>query len=259
MATKAIGSTGPHETWQSGRIGEDADGRTIRHVLTGPYASLEAMTPRKGAKWTDGRTVQSATLEPLRGGMGRLEVTVRIRRRRGSSSGGEGGGPVDLDETLEIEMAQQELDVRTLLGGEESYVCSLAAWEQSEPGLKQQFKFVNANGGEEALGGLAKSVAMLILSGIESVLRFHPVVTRTTYHESEPALKPVGGLGEVGGEPAGSPAGYEYLKTGDHWTESRDGSWTRVEQWTGARNWNGSLYRNGTGKPIDIALLEDEP
>ena len=260
MATRTIGRTGPHETWQSGRIGEDADGRTIRHVLTGPFGALEAMTPRKGAKWTDGRTVQSATLEPLRGGMGRLEVTVRIRRRGGSSSGGDENGGGEPASVVEFDMAQTEEDVRTLLSGHPDAARQLAAWEDAPPEEKAALRYLDAaDGAYHELDWPADTVAKLILAGHESVLRFHPVATRTTEYEEEPASKPVEGIGEVGGAPAGAPSGYEYLKTGDRWTQRRDGSWERAEHWTGAKRWNGTLYRGGTGQPVDNALREGMP
>lgn len=255
MATKAIGNTGSHETWQSGRMSESADGRTMRHVVTGPYSALEAEMPRSGKKW-QGRTVVSATLEPLRGGMGRLEVTVRLRKRRGGSSSGGGDGDAGAASVVEIDMAQTEEDVRTLLAGHPDAARQLASWEESEPAEKAALRYLDAADGEyHDLDWPADTVAKLIIAGHESVLRFHPVVTRTTYLDEEPD-DDVDGLGEVGGEPPGSPKGYEYLKTGDHRTEARDGSWTRTEQWTGARTWNGTLYKGGTGEPKDISLQE---
>lgn len=252
MAAILKGNTSVQKHWESGRRSNAAD-RTLEIVETGPYDALAAKLPRKGQRY-EGRKVESATLEPLRAGRGRLTVVCRLNKRRGQGDDDDGSLS---DTVLEIEMAQESVDVRTLLKGQESYVCSLAAWEDAPARLKQDFKFENANGGEETLAGQALSVARLILSGIESVLRYHPVVSLTTYYDEEPKSKPVKGLGQVGGQPKDSPSGYEYLKTGDHWAEGRDGSWTRVEQWTGAKQWNGSLYRGGTGSPIDMSLLED--
>ena len=251
MATMVKGDSSAHETWESGAL-SNGEIRTMEIVETGPYAELKSRLPRKNGTYK-GYRVANAALRPLRGGRGRMSVTCRLSRKGGDEAGG--GGL--LDSVVEIEMAQDELDVRTLLGGTESYVSSLAAWEDAPARLKKDFKYENANGGEEELAGQARSVAALILSGIQSYIRHHPVVIKTTFYDEEPDSKPVDGLDRVGGEPPGSPAGYEYLKSGDHWVQSRDGSWQRVEQWTGAKKWNGSLYRGGSGAPLDMSLLED--
>ena len=256
MATKRIGDTSAHETWESGARSHPGGAwprRTAETVMTGEWASLLAQFPKGGggkpAKFR-GRVVVSAQLRPLRGGMGRLSVTTVLGKAEDAPE------EEALREVVEIEMAQTERDVRTLLGGDGEAAKALAAWDDAPAALRAELKYEDADGAEKALEGRALSVARLILAGIESVLRFHPVVTRTTWFDEEPETE-VEGLGEVGSEPQGAPAGYEYLKTGDHWTQQRDSTWTRVEQWTGAKTWNGSLYRNGTGEPKDISLLED--
>lgn len=262
MATKIVGNNSAHETWESGHRSLTSDALTLEYVLTGPYAALQAMMPAHGGKFR-GSPVKSATLAPKKGGMGRLSVTVGLWSAGSSGGGDDGGGAAEpgvLNSVLEIEMAQAEIDVRQLIAGNDAAMRALAAWDRAPAALRAALKYEDPDtGAPAALSGPAKSVAQLILSGIESALRFHPVVTRTSYYGSDPGTKTVSGLGRVGGQPSGSPAGYEYLKTGDHWSQSRDASWMRVEQWTGAKSWNGSLYRGGSGRPIDISLLGAAP
>ena len=219
--------------------------------MTGDFAALRALFPQGGTKPArfQNREVVSAQLRPLRGGMGRLSVTTVLGRAEDAPEA------EALRQVVEIEMAQTERDVRTLLADDQEAAKALAAWDDAPAAMRAQLMYEDASGAEKALEGRALSVARLILAGIESVLRFHPVVTRTTWFDEEPKIK-VEGLGEVGSEPEEAPDGYEYLKTGDHWTQQRDAAWTRVEQWTGARTWNGSLYKGGTGEPKDISLQE---
>lgn len=256
METRKIGNTAPRETPDSRRR-EVAEKKSCTFRYAGEYEALLARLPaKKGAKWEGGWKVVSATLERGRGGMGVLTVACS----KGGASGSGSGGASELDHWVEIEMAQEEVDVRTLC--ESAYTGDIARWEAGEANLKAQYRFINANCGEAMLpdspgadcaedGQLsALAVARLILAGHESVLRFHPVVTRTTTYDGRPSVAAGADLGRVGaGVPPEAPGGWEYLKTGDHLTQDASGDWTRTEQWTGAKKWSKSLYKGGSGIP----------
>ena len=238
---KTHGTTAPRETHDSqGYSVSDRRRKTFRY--NGAHASLLARLPEKGDTWTAGWSVVSAELRRLPGGMGEMTVQCVRKQSSGSPQGGGGGAR----RTVEIEMAQVETDIRSLLD-HSSYVNNLAAWEAADPVLKQDFKYINPNGGEETLTGQALTVARHILSGIESFLRFHPVVTATTVYEDRPGKGKIDytALGRVSSGPSEAPSGFRYLKAGDHLTENTDGTWTRVERWIGAEKWSSFLYDGG--------------
>ena len=241
---KTHGTTAPRETHDSqGYSVSDRRLRTFRY--NGLHASLLARLPAKGDAWADGWAVVSAELRRLPGGLGEMSVQC-VRRASGHVRPGDGA----IRRTVEIEMAQVETDIRTLLDAE-SYVCNLAAWEAADPALKQQFKYLNPNGGEESLQGRALEVARHILNGVESFLRFHPVVTATTVYEDRPRQGEIDytALGRVTSGPPEAPAGFRYLKAGDNLAENTDGTWTRVERWIGAEKWSSLLYDGGNWNP----------
>jgi hypothetical protein len=91
--------------------------------------------------------------------------------------------------------------------------------------------------------GHCRTVAKLILKGVESYIVPAPVITRTRTYRRR---KTFGGIGflEV---PQVAPTGYKFLKTGDNWKQN-DGekTWTRREEWTGGDSIEESLYAEGT-------------
>ena len=100
-----------------------------------------------------------------------------------------------------------------------------------------------------------------IRKGIEAVIRFHPVVTRTrTYADCPPACLENIGFIDTPPAPAGTakkPSGlaaavnaHQWLKVQDDAQEQTDGKWTRTESWMGIAKsdnpddspWDADLY-----------------
>ena len=97
-----------------------------------------------------------------------------------------------------------------------------------------------------------------IRKGIEAVIRFHPVVTRTrTYADCPPACLENIGFIDTPPAPAGTakkPSGlatavnaHQWLKVQDDAQEQTDGKWTRTESWMGipavdGSGWDADLY-----------------
>lgn len=97
-----------------------------------------------------------------------------------------------------------------------------------------------------------------IRKGIEAVIRFYPVVTRTrTYADCPPACLENIGFIDTPPAPAGTakkPSGlatavnaHQWLKVQDDAQEQTDGKWTRTESWMGipavdGSGWDADLY-----------------
>ena len=97
-----------------------------------------------------------------------------------------------------------------------------------------------------------------IRKGIEAVIRFYPVVTRTrTYAAEPPACLENLGFIDTPPAPAGTakkPSGlaaavnaHQWLKVQDDAQEQTDGNWTRTESWMGipavdGSGWDADLY-----------------
>ena len=93
-----------------------------------------------------------------------------------------------------------------------------------------------------------------IASGVDSVVRFHPVLTCTSTWSRVPSkfLERVGFIDDPAAPEADetiAPSNlssvighWEWLKVQDDVSETGDGRWQRVESWMGADSWDEDLY-----------------
>ena len=140
------------------------------------------------------------------------------------------------------------------------------AWMKEPDGeLAEQYQFKKSDGSvydidEQPTLELIKKIQ----KGVEAVIRFYPVVTRTrTYASVPPAcLENIGYIDTppAPGGTAKSPSGlaaavvaHQWLKVQDDAQEREDGKWTRTESWMGIANsdgaenspWDPDLYGQG--------------
>lgn len=242
MSTPVIkGSSRVHLHHTTGRVvASDTTTRTI--VKQGLYADLKGKVPAKGSTY-DGLTVVSAELSPAKGGMATLTVTgtdESAARYTGQNN--------DPGVCYEVEMAQIEKPIlchRRFT----PYAEQLAAWNAADPALRAEFKYKDAAGDEQILGGVALEAAKLILRGVESYLVFSPVARKTT-NSSKSAVKAFGAIGGRCGRIDSPPAklrsmvagDWEWLKTADRAVETGGGGSQRIEEWTAADEWDRNLY-----------------
>ncbi len=138
----------------------------------------------------------------------------------------------------------------------------IEAWMKEPDGqLAKQWKFQKSDGTIEELTGASLAVAKKIAKGIEAVIRFFPVVTRTrTYAECPPACLENVGFIDTPPAPAGTakkPSGlanavnrHQWLKVKDDADELDNSNWTRTEAWWGIPKtddpnnspWDADLY-----------------
>jgi hypothetical protein len=77
----------------------------------------------------------------------------------------------------------------------------------------------------------------MIRAGIDSVMSFVPVVTKSTPNSTAPTVNACG----VRSTPPVTITGYEWLKTADRRTK-RNNRWSREEEWTGFERLDSALY-----------------
>ena len=140
----------------------------------------------------------------------------------------------------------------------------IEAWMKEPDGeLAKKHQFKKPDGEIVQLTDDAATMDLVqkIEKGIEAVIRFYPVVTRTrTYADCPPACLENIGFIDTPPAPAGTakkPTGigaavnaHQWLKVQDDAQEQTDGKWTRTESWMGiARSdstdnspWDADLY-----------------
>lgn len=239
-----IGESGVHLHHTTGRI-QVADTTTRTIVKQGKYADLENQVPSRGEHY-DGGTVVSAALEPSKGGMAKLTVTVRD-----SSKSTYTDNDGDREIVYEVEMAQLE---KPILSHPDfaPYVDQIELWRASDPVTRAALKYKDASGDVVDLNGAALDAAQLILKGVESYLVFAPVLRRTTRDPRRPR-KAFSGIGARAGKIVTPPSrltgmvagAWMWLKTADRAQQASGGGSERVEEWTGADEWDNKLYKDG--------------
>ena len=242
------GASGVHLHHTTGRVQvSDTTTRTI--VRQGLYDALQEQVPERGSSF-DGGTVVSADLQPSRGGMAMLSVTVRD-----PSSSRYTDADGDREIVYEAEMVQIEKPIMSHPNFK-AYAGVIELWRNSDPKLRAELRYKDADDVEQELDGQARDAAALILEGVESYLVFAPVLRRTTSDPRRPrkAFSRIGGkCGKRVTPPSrltGMAAGdWGWLKTADRARQASGGGSERVEEWTGADEWDERLYASGGADP----------
>ena len=246
----------------SGTKQDSGDGVTEQIVRQGHYDQLDALTAGLKAKSVcnlgtdqnpDERYVVSWTLERIEGDYGRLTITV--------------GAPADNDKVDDKEPdnvvetrwslrhTQQQLPLSRFFSdgsptGALPDCREIALWRQ-EPRkeLYDAFKYLAPDGNEYTLSTESQAVAAKYMRGIESVMRFYPVVTRTiTYKKGMSAARiaalKIGATLSYIDEPDntfGLDPG-TWLCIQDDADEDADGKLVRITGWMGCKTLDQNLY-----------------
>ena len=237
MATTYKGNTAVRDAWESGTITQDTLD-TIQQIKKGKYADLLAIQPTKGAEPIANFIVVNSTLVPKRGKMG--ELTINLIQKDVSTVGGLPAGA--LRSTIETDMAQLEKPILAM-SDYSGYAPQIALWKDAPADLRSQYKYTDADGDPQTLTGEGLKVATLMLKGVETVLMFAPVISRTSIYKSR---KDPENCGKIDTPPVTVPGGWVYLKTADRCIQLGDKSYSRTEQWTGAEEWSTDLYKAAT-------------
>ena len=248
----------------SGTKQDSGDGVTEQIVRQGRYDLLDAQTAGLKAKSVcdlgttqnpDERYVVSWTLERIEGDYGRLTITVGAPADNSEPDPDE-DDPNVVETKWSLKHTQQQLPLSrfwadgTWSEGSSPDGRALALWRQGpRKELYDAYQFLAPDGNVYTLDGSSQEVADKYKKGIESVMRFYPVVTRTiTYKkgmndERIAALKIGARLAHIDtpDKDFGLNPGI-WLCIQDDADEDADGKLVRITGWMGCKSLDADLY-----------------
>lgn len=248
----------------SGTKQDSGDGVTEQIVRQGRYDLLDAQTAGLKAKSVcnlgtdknpDVRYVVSWTLERIEGDYGRLTITVGDPADN-SEPDPEKDDPNVVETKWSLKHVQQQLPLSrfwtdgTWSEGSSPDGRALALWRQ-EPRkeLYDNYQFLAPDGNVYTLDGSSQAVAAKYKKGIESVMRFYPVVTRTITYKKGMNEDRINAL-NIGAKlsHSGAPPKDFGLNPGtwlciqDDAEEDADGKLVRITGWMGCKSLDADLY-----------------
>lgn len=145
----------------------------------------------------------------------------------------------------------------------------IEAWQKEpDPSVALENKYTNSAGQKISLNEPAIKIVNKIRAGIDSVIRFYPMIVRKRNYTLQPNTM-LEHLCEIDPPPVpqtvnnttGQPiklglykvvGDYSWLKIQDDCDESQDGTWLRIESWIGVstaeRSWDVNLYGTGADR-----------
>ena len=257
-----------------GGEGVDQNGnKTFTYPLKGPYVDLETLLHglSQGDEVVSGWVFSSADLAKRLGALGVL--TLRCLPKD-TVTAGEGGQQtttqVALEETWTLRSVRNDMSILGYCGARQSASDpsreQIEAWMKEPDGtLAEANKYRRADGTvEEITQENTLDVIDKIRAGVESVMRFHPQLTKTRTYTTPPLVVyehlaeiDTPALGATGTAlkqkfPGNLPAiiaSCEWLKCQDDADQTADGKWRRVESWMGlpktagnGHPWDADLY-----------------
>lgn len=196
-------------------------------------------------------------LQRVSGGLGILSLNCTLMEKDSESN----AVSSVKKETWSLKSCRNDMSILAYCGPSEGSNPSryqIEMWQkETDKDLVESFGFRDGKGEEQSLSGLSKEVAKKIASGVESVIRFYPVLYRKRLYSEVPADQ-FSGIGFIDTPPAAGikakqPSGlaavisrYQWLKIQDDCDEQSDGDWLRTESWMGISNadgkWDEDLY-----------------
>ena len=234
----------------------------------GPYTDLETAGKgiAKGDVVASGWVASSWSVRKTPGNYGVLTVECTPPNPTSGSGTEEDPTVVEpLKDIWSIKSVRNDVSIMAYCGpseGANPNRAMIEAWMKEPDGkLAKMHQFKTSDGEIEELTGASLALVQKIENGIEAVIRFYPVVTRTrTYADCPPACLENIGFIDTPPAPAGTakkPSGlatavnaHQWLKVQDDAQEQTDGKWTRTESWMGIAKsdnpddspWDADLY-----------------
>lgn len=242
------------ELQPDGGEGIDTNGNRSRtYVMKGPYDALRGMLTdlRQGDAITDDWAMVTANLVRRPGGTGVLTLVCAPN----VAGGGGGGGPAvqkALSELWTLRSVRNDMSIFAYCGPSASNPSrtDIEAWMNEPDGeLAAQNKYRKPDGTVVEISD-AEDLAVMgkIRRGVESVMRFYPMLTKTRTYAKPPdeAYKnlaridtpSLGALTDAEllkypGNLSSIISGCEWLKCQDDCQQTADGKWQRIESWMG--------------------------
>lgn len=239
----------------------------------GPYASLRAaaLKFKPGDLYNGGGTARGILstwqLSHFVGDHGTL--TLNLAPADAASEDGDVGDSELKKDVWSVHGVRNDKSLLGFCGGSEStggHRCEIEAWlKEPDAALAKEYQYRDSNDEVQSLTDGSRTIAQKFEKGIDSVMRFYPLITRKrTYSREPPAV--LENLSKIDTPPVPATTGwngttrvptglstivgqYEWLKCQDDADENDDGSWTRTEAWMGAKSWDEDLYGKNPGDP----------
>ena len=249
-------------------VGTDGEGaRAFSYILKGGYGALDALQTalKVGDVVEEGWFAKTWTLQRGAGDSGTLTIECVNDAGQAEAEEGELGEDIPLKETWKIHAVRNDMNILAYCGQSESSPNrrQLELWMKETNGtLAENFQFRDEDGYEDTLSPVSQLLAAKIAKGVESVVRFYPVLVRQRIY-AEPPPDCLAAVGFVDDPPTQSLtqnlkkpknlatkiALFQWLKMQDDCDESADGKWTRTESWWGLLKTEGN-----NGEPWDADL-----
>lgn len=232
---------------KSRQLDQNGQGYQVQYKGTS-YEALEtaAAAFKKGDVVETGWILDSWALEGVPGGGGLLTITCA------PNDSGSGGVQKALKAVWTCKSVRNDISILAYCGpseGNNPNRVALELWmKETDAELANEFKYKkNDQAAEEELSAASKAVARKILKGVESVIRFYPVLTCTSTWSRIPGtfMEDLGFVDTPGAPSADETlapsnlstiiSGHEWLKVQDDVTELPDGKFTRTESWMGVK------------------------
>ena len=220
----------------------DAGAGSFAYILKGNYANLNTLkgTLTKGMEVVTGWNATSWDLRRVPGGCGVL--TISCHPKEDEAPDPETGETTrkPLKDVWQVKAVRNDVSMLGYCGpaNNNPHREAIELWQkETDPDALAQNMYHKPDGTLEPLTSAEQALIAKIKKGIDSVVRFYPVITRTRVYSKEPPTY-LESLGIVDTPPAtgtlaSKVAQYEWLKMQDDAIENTDGNWSRVESWWG--------------------------
>ena len=265
--------------------GVDANGgKTFAYILKGTYSALETLLHglSKGDMVVSGWVMGSANLAKGPGGTGTLTINCTPNDTTGAGTEQSPTVQKALDETWTLRSVRNDVSILKYCGGGNNQPVRewIEAWQKEPDGrLAEQNSFTRADGSVFVINVASEDstvqnralstidVIGKIRKGIDSVMRFYPMLTKTTTFSTPPAtvyenlayidtptigttattekLQKPGNLGTI-------ISAHTWLKCQDDCALTGDGKYQRIESWMGVLTsdggWDENLYGTASAR-----------
>ena len=154
-----------------------------------------------------------------------------------------------LTDVWSLSSTQVDIHIESFCGispGQDPSLWHIERWKK-EPDyvLYNQYKFKDARSNviydlDSDSNSKTVTMAMMIRSGVESAIRFYPIVSHQRTFKSEPTI--TAKLGYIDAPSKWAGQALAWLKVKEDIAENSDGTYTVTEAWQGADKWWTQLY-----------------
>lgn len=225
----------------------------------GPYSDLSTASKsfEQGDEVEAGWVLKSWTLQRLPGNRGLLTLSCVSA----DAIAEDDEVTLPKKETWSLKSVRNDMSIFAYCGNSEGAHPNryqLEMWmKETDKSLVDQYKFKDGKDEIQTLSSPSQALAKKIAKGIESVIRFYPLIIRKRLYSSVPSDQ-FNAIGYINDPPAPglkakTPKGlasvvarYSWLKVQDDADEQADSDWLRVESWMGIAkddgSWDVDLY-----------------